>query len=72
VYLICPSKNNQVAEVVANRGKRSHFPWNPGREFTLVNHIFLEKGQLRTDTNMIDKFNNISCHDIRIRNPCLA
>ena len=45
---------------VANRGKRVHFPLTPSREYTLVNHIFLEKGHLRTDTNMIDKFNNNS------------
>ena len=51
---------NEVIETVANKGKRSHFPWTPSREYTLVNYIFKEKGHLKSDTNMVDKFNNIS------------
>ena len=51
----------QVADEVSKRkGKRTNFPWTEAREFTFVNYIFKEKGHLRTDTNMIDKFNNIS------------
>lgn len=51
----------QVADQVSKtKGKRTNFPWTEAREFTFVNYIYKEKGHLRTDTNMIDKFNNIS------------
>lgn len=36
--------------------KRINFTWSEGREFTLVNIIFKEKGHLRTDMNLADKF----------------
>ena len=50
----------QVAQVSAKKVKRAHFPWTEAREFTLVNYIYKEKGHLRTETNMVDKFNSIS------------
>lgn len=40
--------------------KRVNFPWTESREFTLVNYVFKEKGHLRTDVNLNDKFNTIS------------
>ena len=48
-----------VAERVVKR-KKSHFPWTESREFTLANYVFKERGHLRTDVNMNDKFNAIS------------
>lgn len=49
-----------VVEAAAKKGKRTNFPWTPAREFTLVNYIYLEKGHLKSDTNMVDKFNAVS------------
>lgn len=40
--------------------KRKNFPWTEAREYTLTNYIFNEKGHLRTETSMIEKFNSIS------------
>lgn len=45
---------------VQKKARKGHFPWTAAREFTFVNLIFKEKGHLRTDINMIDKFNSIS------------
>jgi hypothetical protein len=50
----------EVVEPPAKKGKRVNFPWTASREFTFVNYILLEKGHLKTDTNMVDKFNAIS------------
>ena len=40
--------------------RRPHFAWTEAREFTLVNLVFKEKGHLRTDVNLQDKFDNVS------------
>lgn len=50
----------QVAQVSAKKVKRTHFPRTEAREFTLVKYFYKEKGHLRTETNMVDKFNSIS------------
>ena len=49
-----------VDEPAAKKAKRTNFSWTSAREFTLVNYIFLEKGHLKTYTNMVDKFNALS------------
>jgi hypothetical protein len=50
----------EVAEERTQKAKRNNFPWTVAREFTLVNYVFKEKGHLRTDVNLNDKFNAIS------------
>jgi hypothetical protein len=50
----------EVAEKRTQKAKRNNFPWTEAREFTLVNYVFKEKGHLKTDVNLNDKFNAIS------------
>lgn len=39
---------------------KKKFGWNPQRELTLVHYVLKEKGYIRTDINLTDKFNTIS------------
>ena len=52
---------NITEEVIVPKlnAKRVNFPWIDSREFTLTNIIFKEKGHIKTDVNLADKFNNI-------------
>lgn len=48
-----------VAEA-EKKGRKGHFPWNEAREFTLVNYVYKEKGYIKTETSLVDKFSSMS------------
>lgn len=50
---------NPPTQKAAKPVKRN-FAWTEQKELTLANYVFKEKGYMRTDTNLTDKFTAVS------------
>ena len=45
---------------MATKAVKRNFAWTEQKELTLANYVFKEKGYMRTDTNLTDKFTAVS------------